>query len=93
MIAPILGAHHVEQVAGQAMDFVISWVDGFDPDCRSELSRYREPEIDGTHEARFRDWGLLRRHRHRLEPRCPQTPPLVLWLGRRLHTRPTAFDI
>lgn len=41
------------------IDFVITWVDGNDPEWRAEKEKYSPPNHHGTEANRFRDWGLL----------------------------------
>ncbi|MGB6092275.1 MAG: Stealth CR1 domain-containing protein [Moheibacter sp.] len=42
------------------MDFIITWVDGNDPEWQKEYFKYKEAENLSTHVARFRDWDNLR---------------------------------
>lgn len=41
------------------MDFIITWVDGNDPEWRKEYNQYKYGDDLSTHEARFRDWDNL----------------------------------
>lgn len=41
------------------IDFVITWVDGSDPDWRAERAKYSSGVAGGNSENRYRDWGLL----------------------------------
>lgn len=42
------------------IDFVILWVDGFDPEWLAEKRKYLPPaEVDSDSVNRYRDWGLL----------------------------------
>lgn len=44
-----------------AIDFVIPWVDGSDPEWRASMLSYNpDSDSDNTSEARYRDWDLLR---------------------------------
>lgn len=44
-----------------AIDFVIPWVDGSDPDWLAEKSLYSSSSLDiEDSKARYRDWGLLK---------------------------------
>ena len=46
----------------EQIDFVIPWVDGSDPAWQRERARFdpRAASSNGTNDARFRDWDLLR---------------------------------
>lgn len=41
------------------MDFIITWVDGNDPEWRKEYTSYKEKETGDKTAARFRDWENL----------------------------------
>jgi len=43
------------------IDFVVTWVDGNDPEWRKEKAKYeKEAGMEGNIAARYRDWELLR---------------------------------
>ncbi|MCD7918038.1 MAG: Stealth CR1 domain-containing protein, partial [Clostridiales bacterium] len=45
----------------EPIDFVVTWVDGSDPEWQRQQQRYRSNPIDnGDAPNRSRDWGLLR---------------------------------
>ncbi|MCD8160968.1 MAG: Stealth CR1 domain-containing protein [Clostridiales bacterium] len=45
----------------EPIDFVVTWVDGNDPEWQRQRQRYQANPIDnGDAPNRFRDWGLLR---------------------------------
>jgi len=41
------------------MDFIITWVDGNDPDWQKEYLKYKKTNNKATHAARFRQWDNL----------------------------------
>lgn len=41
------------------MDFIITWVNGNDPEWKKEYYKYKDGENMSTHSARFRDWDNL----------------------------------
>lgn len=52
-----------EQNASPAIDFVVTWVDGSDPEWRASYARYQpdedmSPRTNG--EERYRDWGSIK---------------------------------
>lgn len=51
-----MGKHQTDQV----IDFVITWVDGNDPEWRRRKAHYTGTELEDDREIRYRDWGLLR---------------------------------
>jgi hypothetical protein len=53
-----------------AIDFVITWVDGNDPNWIAQRNAYSNSEGDGT-DVRFRDWGLLRYWFRSVEKNAP----------------------
>ncbi len=44
----------------EAIDFVITWVDGSDPNWLAEKSKYSAESENDDRPQRYRDWGLLR---------------------------------
>lgn len=43
----------------QVTDFVITWVDGNDPEWQKRKARYTGTDLDDDRIIRYRDWGLL----------------------------------
>ena len=43
----------------EGVDFVITWVDGSDPDWQAERARYSPSGAADVRPERYRDWGLL----------------------------------
>lgn len=41
------------------MDFIITWVDGNDPEWQKQYFKYKQGDSMSTHAARFRDWDNL----------------------------------
>lgn len=48
-----------EKQANEKIDFVLTWVDGMDPDWISERQRYRPDKGSDTDASRYRDWDNL----------------------------------
>lgn len=46
-------------MTGNAIDFIITWVDGRDPDWQRRKAAYTGEELTDSREERFRDWDLL----------------------------------
>lgn len=42
------------------MDFILTWVNGNDPEWRKAFFEYKKSDNESTSDARFRDWGNLR---------------------------------
>ena len=42
------------------IDFVITWVDGNDPEWIREKEKYSQNNAGDNREIRFRDWGILK---------------------------------
>ena len=43
------------------IDFVVTWVDGNDPEWLQERAQYMPMRLDtGNAKNRFRDWGLMK---------------------------------
>ena len=48
-----------ESMGSHTIDFVITWVDGDDPEWRAQKASYSPKGMTDNSEARYRDWGLL----------------------------------
>lgn len=44
----------------QKIDFVVTWVDGNDPEWQAEKARYSGLASSDSRELRYREWGILR---------------------------------
>lgn len=54
------------------IDFVVTWVDGFDPEWRTRRAAYAgENRVDEPQDFHFRDWGLLRYWFRAVEKNAP----------------------
>lgn len=63
------------------IDIVVAWVDGSDPEWRTERSRYRPESNADNNDARFREWGVFQYWFRRIEEYAPwvRTVHLVTW--------------